>query len=66
MEINLFPAFYLIKAALPGMMERRTGSIIALGGQSAITGRPETALVTTAKTGLLGLIRAVAAEMGPL
>ena len=47
------------------MMERRTGSIIALGGQSAITGRPETALVTTAKTGLLGLIRAVAAEMAP-
>ncbi len=65
MEINLFPAFYLIKAALPGMMERRSGSIIALGGQSAITGRPDTALVTTAKTGLLGLIRAVAAEMAP-
>ena len=65
MEINLYPAFYLIKAALPGMMVRRTGSIIALGGQSAITGRPETALVTTAKTGLLGLIRAVAAEMAP-
>jgi len=65
MEINLYPAFYLIKAVLPGMMERRSGSIIALGGQSAITGRPETALVTTAKTGLLGLIRAVAAEMAP-
>ena len=65
MEINLFPAFYLIKAALPGMMERRSGSIIAMGGQSAITGRPDTALVTTAKTGLLGLIRAVAAEMAP-
>ena len=65
MEINLFPAFYLIKAALPGMMERRNGSIIALGGQSAITGRPDTAMVTTAKTGLLGLIRAVAAEMAP-
>ena len=65
MEINLYPAFYLIKAALPGMMERRSGSIIALGGQSAVTGRPDTALVTTAKTGLLGLIRAVAAEMAP-
>lgn len=65
MEINLYPAFYLIKAALPGMVERRFGSIIALGGQSAITGRPDTALVTTAKTGLLGLIRAVAAEMAP-
>ncbi|MFQ6030889.1 MAG: SDR family NAD(P)-dependent oxidoreductase, partial [Dehalococcoidia bacterium] len=49
----------------PGMMERRKGSIIALGGQSAITGRPDTSAVTTAKTGLLGLIRAVAAEMAP-
>jgi 3-oxoacyl-[acyl-carrier protein] reductase len=65
MRTNLFPAFYLIKAVLPGMMERRSGSIIALGGQSAITGRPDTASVTTAKTGLLGLIRAVAAEMAP-
>ncbi len=47
------------------MIERRSGSIIALGGQSAITGRPETAIVTTAKTGVVGLIRAVAAEMAP-
>ena len=62
---NLDSAFYLIKAVLPGMIERRTGSIIALGGQSAITGRPETATVTAAKSGLLGLIRAVAAEMAP-
>ena len=63
--VNLHAAFYLCKAVLPGMMERRTGSIIALGGQSAITGRPGTSIVTTAKTGLLGLIRAVAAEMAP-
>ena len=40
MRTNLFPAFYLIKAVLPGMMDRRIGSIIALGGQAAITGRP--------------------------
>jgi 3-oxoacyl-[acyl-carrier protein] reductase len=65
MSVNLDAAFYLIKAVLPGMMERRSGSIIALGGQSAITGRSERATVTTAKTGLLGLIRAVAAEMAP-
>ena len=62
---NLDSAFYLIKAVLPGMMERRSGSIIAMGGQSAITGRPETAAVTATKSGLLGLIRAVAAEMAP-
>lgn len=65
MHTNLFPAFYLIKAVLPGMIDRKCGSIIALGGQAAITGRPETASVTTAKHGLLGLIRAVAAEMAP-
>ncbi|MEE3006051.1 MAG: SDR family oxidoreductase [Chloroflexota bacterium] len=61
--VNLDSAFYLCKAVLPGMMERRSGSIVALGGQAAITGRPGTATVTTAKTGLLGLIRAIAAEM---
>ena len=65
MRTNLFPAFYLIKAVLPGMMERRIGSIIALGGQAAITGRPETISVTSAKHGLLGMLRAVAAEMAP-
>ena len=62
MATNLHSAFYLIHAVLPGMIEQRSGSIIGLGGQSAITGRPDTAIVTTAKTGLLGLIRAVAAE----
>ena len=62
MATNLHSAFYLIHSVLPGMIEQRSGSIIGLGGQSAITGRPDTAIVTTAKTGLLGLIRAVAAE----
>ena len=65
LAINMHAAFYLCKAVRPGMMERKTGSIIALGGQSAITGRPGTSIVTTAKTGVLGLMRAVAAEMAP-
>jgi 3-oxoacyl-[acyl-carrier protein] reductase len=47
------------------MKERQRGSIIALGGLSSVTGRPNTAAVTTAKTGLLGLVRALAAELGP-
>ena len=36
MEINLFPAFYLIREALPGMMERRSGGIIASGGPAEL------------------------------
>jgi 3-oxoacyl-[acyl-carrier protein] reductase len=62
---NLHSAFYLARAVVPGMKERRRGSIIALGGLSSLTGRPNTAAVTTAKTGLLGLVRALAAELGP-
>ena len=63
--VNLHSAFYLARAVVPGMKERRRGSIIALGGLSSLTGRSNTAAVTTAKTGLLGLVRALAAELGP-
>ena len=65
MDVNLNAAFYLARAVVPGMKERRRGSIIALGGQSSLTSRPNTVAVTVAKTGLLGLVRALAAELGP-
>jgi len=63
--VDLHSAFYLTRAVVPGMKARGRGSIIALGGQSALTGRPNTAAVTAAKSGLLGLVRALAAELGP-
>jgi NAD(P)-dependent dehydrogenase (short-subunit alcohol dehydrogenase family) len=63
--VNLHSTFYLARAVVPAMKERQRGSIIALGGLSSVTGRPNTAAVTTAKTGLLGLVRALAAELGP-
>jgi 3-oxoacyl-[acyl-carrier protein] reductase len=63
--VNLHSAFYLARAIVPGMKERGRGSIIAIGGQSSLTGRPNTAAVTAAKTGLLGFVRALAAELGP-
>ena len=65
MAVDLHSAFYLARAIVPGMKERQRGSIMALGGQSSITGRPNTAAVTAAKSGLLGLIRSLAAELGP-
>ncbi len=63
--VNLSSAFYLARAVVPGMKARKGGSIIAIGGQSSLTGQPHTAAVTAAKTGLLGLVRALAAELGP-
>src|SRR5438067_5158247 len=65
MAVNLHSAFYLARAVVPGMKERKRVSIIALGGQSSITGRPNTAAVTAAKSGVLGFVRALAAELGP-
>jgi NAD(P)-dependent dehydrogenase (short-subunit alcohol dehydrogenase family) len=65
LDVNLNAGVYLARAVVPGMKTRRRGSIIALGGQSSLTGRPKTAAVTAAKTGLLGLVRALAAELGP-
>src|SRR2546421_3222701 len=65
MAVNLHSAFYLARAVVPGMKERRRGSIIALGGQSAITGPPHTAAVAPAETGLLGFVRAPGAGLGP-
>jgi len=63
--VNLHSAFYLARAVVPSMKARGGGSIIAIGGQSSLTGRPNTAAVTAAKHGLLGLVRALAAELGP-
>src|SRR4030095_3892279 len=65
LDVNLSAGFYLARAVVPGMKTRRRGSIIALGGQSSLTSRPNTVAVTVAKTGLLGLVRALAAELGP-
>jgi NAD(P)-dependent dehydrogenase (short-subunit alcohol dehydrogenase family) len=65
LAVDLHSAFYLARAVVPGMKERRRGSIIALGGSASLTGRPDATAVTTAKTGLLGLVRALAAELGP-
>jgi NAD(P)-dependent dehydrogenase (short-subunit alcohol dehydrogenase family) len=63
-SVNLHSAFYLARAVVPSMKARGRGSIIAIGGQSSITGRPGTVAVTAAKTGLLGLVRGLAAELG--
>jgi 3-oxoacyl-[acyl-carrier protein] reductase len=65
LEVNLSASFYLARAVVPSMKARRRGSIIALGGQSSLTSRPNTVAVTVTKTGLLGLVRALAAELGP-
>ena len=60
--INLDSSFYLTRSVIPNMIERQNGSIIAIGGASALIGRPSTSAVAASKTGLWGFIRSVASE----
>jgi len=66
LSVNLNSTFYFAKALAPTMMKRGTGgSIIALGGLASLTGQPLRAHVVASKTGLYGLIKALAIELGP-
>jgi 3-oxoacyl-[acyl-carrier protein] reductase len=47
------------------MMERKSGSIVALGGLASLTAQPQRAHVVASKAGLYGLVRALALELGP-
>lgn len=65
-EVNLHSCFYLAKAIAPAMMDRgKGGSIVALGGMASITSQPKRAHVVASKTGLYGLIKTLALELGP-
>ena len=63
--VNLHSLFYLAKAVVPSMMKRKSGSIVALGGLASLTAQPQRAHVVASKSGLHGLIRALALELGP-
>jgi 3-oxoacyl-[acyl-carrier protein] reductase len=65
-EVNLHSTFYLAKALAPSMIARRTGSFIALGGNSAVTASfPYVAALAASKHGLHGLIKGLAQAFGP-
>ena len=64
--VNLHATFYLAKALVPGMIERKTGSIIALGGSSMVTvSSGYGAAVVASKMGLHGLIKSLAQGLAP-
>ncbi len=65
MSVILDGAFLAAKAVLPAMKAAGGGTIINLGGMSAHTGTTDRAHVVAAKTGLVGLTRALAFDLAP-
>ena len=64
MAVNLDGAFLCARACIGPMLEAGGGRIIALGGVSGHVGAAERAHVVASKAGLVGLIKALAAEFG--
>jgi NAD(P)-dependent dehydrogenase (short-subunit alcohol dehydrogenase family) len=62
---NLSSVFWAIKRVLPGMIERRRGSILVTGSLASERGIADNAAYVASKHGVLGLARAAAIEAAP-
>jgi len=63
LDINLTASFRLARSALRGMMRRRRGRIIAVSSVVGVTGNPGQANYAASKAGMIGMTKAVAAEV---
>lgn len=61
---DLTAAFHTIRAVLPSMVERGSGSIVNIASRLGQMGVTETAAYSAAKAGLIGLTRSLAREFG--
>jgi NAD(P)-dependent dehydrogenase (short-subunit alcohol dehydrogenase family) len=64
MNINLKGAWLTMKAALPAMIERRRGRVIAVASTAGLRGGADISHYVASKHGLVGLIRSLAMEVG--
>jgi 3-oxoacyl-[acyl-carrier protein] reductase len=63
LSVNLTAAFRLNRSALKGMMRRRYGRIISIGSVVGTTGNPGQGNYAASKAGLIGMTKAIAAEV---
>lgn len=62
-DVDLTAGFRLARAALRGMMKRRWGRIVGITSVVGVTGNPGQANYAAAKAGMIGLSKALAAEV---
>src|SRR5215217_6466373 len=63
LAVNLTAAFRLSRAAVKGMMRRRHGRIVNIGSVVGSTGNPGQGNYAASKAGLIGMTKALAAEV---
>jgi NAD(P)-dependent dehydrogenase (short-subunit alcohol dehydrogenase family) len=64
LDVNATAPFLCTRAVLPGMLERNSGRIVTVASTAARTGTRFTSAYTASKHAAVGLMRAVAAEVG--
>jgi NAD(P)-dependent dehydrogenase (short-subunit alcohol dehydrogenase family) len=62
LDVNLTGAFLTVKPALAGMARRKAGRIVFVASTAGLKGYPYVAPYVAAKHGVVGLMRALAAE----
>lgn len=65
LSVALDGAFILAKATVPSMIARGGGAFVAMSGISTHVGTPNRCHVSASKSGLEGLMRALAVELAP-
>ena len=65
LEVNLTGSFHLARAAARHMQERGRGSIVIISSQIGLVGHHRAAAYAASKSGINGLVRAMAMELGP-
>jgi SDR family mycofactocin-dependent oxidoreductase len=64
-DINLTGVWQSVKAVVPHMIERQAGSIVITSSVNGLEGGPFFSHYTAAKFGVVGLMKAIAVELGP-
>jgi 2-hydroxycyclohexanecarboxyl-CoA dehydrogenase len=65
LAVNLTGTFHCLQAALPDMLAARWGRMVTISSSSAQSGAPRMAHYAAAKSGVIGLTKALALELGP-
>ncbi len=65
LDIHIMGLFNITHAVLPGMISRKTGSIVTVSSIWGITGASCEIPYSTAKAGIIGFTKSLAKEVGP-